>query len=126
MTVSDATISSTSREAIVTLEPRDGSELVARLEGDWRLTSPRPDPKEVARALEERSMTRLAFDAKKLGVWDTSLLMYVWAVQSLCAERKVDVDRAGLPPGVDRLIRLSEEVPETEAQKKEGRPSFVA
>jgi phospholipid/cholesterol/gamma-HCH transport system permease protein len=47
-----------------------------------------------------------------LGAWDTSLLTFLGKVFTLCGQQHIEVDRSGLPSGVQRLLALAEAVPE--------------
>ncbi len=101
--------------------------LRVRLAGPWRLRKGLPSPEEVERALGETATRRVAFDAGELTAWDSALVTFLGQVLEECRRRGVDVDRSGLPAGVQRLLALSEAVPETKgARAAPARVSFLA
>jgi phospholipid/cholesterol/gamma-HCH transport system permease protein len=101
------------------LEQLDGDALLLRLSGSWRIDSPRPSPREALGELARRAPSRVRFDAA-LEAWDSTLLAFVQRVSAACRERSIEVDRTGLPQGVQRLIELAEAVPENRAGDLEG------
>ena len=101
----------------------DGT-LVVRLSGEWRLGAPRPAPEELQRELAARPIGRVGFDAAELQGWDSTLLAFLADLELRCQTASVEVDRAGLPPGVRRLLELAEAVPERPAEPSE-RPSWL-
>lgn len=98
----------------VTREP-DGT-VVVRLAGSWHLESGLPSLAELERALAtaDGGATRVAFDASELDAWDSAVLTFLAGASRLARERGVEVDRAGLPEGLERLLALAEAVPERE------------
>jgi phospholipid/cholesterol/gamma-HCH transport system permease protein len=91
--------------------------LVAALGGPWHLRRDMPSAAAVERELESAQARRLTFDATALAGWDSSLLTFVLDVTAACGRRSVAVDRAGLPTGVQRLLRLAEAVPERQGAR---------
>ena len=92
--------------------------LCVRLTGDWRLARGLPSPAVVERGLEgEGKVRRLVFDATRLGRWDSSLVTFVAQVAAASARRGIDVDRSGLPAGLQRLLALAEAVPEKQGAR---------
>jgi phospholipid/cholesterol/gamma-HCH transport system permease protein len=98
----------------------DGS-LVIKLIGPWRLTSSLPDVDPLVRELDMLQPSAVvAFDTSELTEWDSGLLTSIVQLLELCRERQLEVDRAGLPEGVRRMLSLAEAVPEkTDARKAE-------
>ncbi len=90
----------------------DDATLLVRLAGTWSLESGLPDAAAIRAELARAARRRVAFDAKDLGEWDSALVTFLLGVDQICRERDVAVDRAGLPAGVRRLLRLAEAVPE--------------
>jgi len=104
----------------------DQATLVAHLAGSWLLSSTRPSALEVERELARGPVARLAFDARGLGRWDSGLLTFLTQVVGQCRKRKIATDLSGLPSGVQRLIALSEAVPERAGARSAGvRPAFL-
>jgi phospholipid/cholesterol/gamma-HCH transport system permease protein len=115
-----------SSEGSVGLDAEANGTLVVKLAGAWHLEGSRPAMDPFERRLREASPTGLRFDATTLGDWDTSLVAWVARALELATQRQLDVDREGLPPGVRRLLALSEAVPEKQgARVAIGRPSIL-
>ena len=86
-----------------------------RIAGSWRLREALPDPDAVEADLilspQPHSVT---FDTTDLTTWDSGILTFLTRVIELCRDRGIRVDRSGLPSGAQRLLALSEAVPEKE------------
>jgi phospholipid/cholesterol/gamma-HCH transport system permease protein len=98
--------------AELSCKPREDGALILRLAGPWRLQAELPPPKVVEEALRTGQPRRLVFDASGLGEWDSGLLTFLVDVTELCRLQQIEVERAGLPSGVQRLLALAEAVPE--------------
>jgi phospholipid/cholesterol/gamma-HCH transport system permease protein len=64
-------------------------------------------------------LSRIAFDSKGLGAWDSSILTFLTEVSEFCSKRGLTIDWTGLPAGLRRLIALAEAVPERAGARKE-------
>src|SRR4029079_6923559 len=95
------------------------STLNVQLRGAWRLRSGVPPATLVERELETGRARSVAFDAGKLGSWDSSVLMFLVQISELCRQRQIPMDRAGLPAGVKKLLALAEAVPERKGARRE-------
>jgi phospholipid/cholesterol/gamma-HCH transport system permease protein len=73
----------------------------------------------VERELETGRARSVAFDAGKLGSWDSSVLIFLVQLSELCRQRQIPMDRAGLPAGVQKLLALAEAVPERKGARRE-------
>jgi len=94
-----------------TARASDGTLRLA-LAGDWVLGGGIPPPQPVVVDIERPPLpSRLAFDARLLGRWDSGLLTFLLPIVSRCAELGVEVDRRELPDGVRRLLALATAVP---------------
>ena len=83
------------------------------LTGPWRKEDRLPDPSEVWREVEVGApVRRLTFDLGRVTDWDSGLVTFAINLLSEARARDVESDRAGLPDGVQRLLRLAEAVPE--------------
>ena len=72
-------------------------------------------PSVEAVANEFRALSRprkVTFEASELSHWDSSLVNFVIRLDQLCQENQVPSDLAGLPAGLQRIVRLAETVPE--------------
>jgi phospholipid/cholesterol/gamma-HCH transport system permease protein len=114
--------------AELALERPSADQLVVRLAGPWRMSGGVPEADEVARALSDAPAPhQIAFQAEQLGAWDSALLIFLERVAALAGEHGVAIDRSGLPNGVQRLLTLSEAVPERQgARGGAERPGFLA
>jgi len=126
MTVSAATQAESALPAEARFEPGADGVLSVRLGGAWRLGAARPAPVEVVRALDAHPTRRIVLDASAVASWDTSLLTWVASVAQIARAREIAVDRSGLPPGIDRLIQLSEAVPERAVREPAATPPWLA
>jgi phospholipid/cholesterol/gamma-HCH transport system permease protein len=105
----------------------DERTLEVRLAGDWVLARARPSAEDVVRELDAMPAGTVRLLGQEVGEWDSSIVTFVRAVVEACGGRSVDVDRSGLPKGVQRLLALADAVPETEgARRREERPPFLA
>ncbi|HEX5606455.1 MAG TPA: ABC transporter permease [Candidatus Binatia bacterium] len=95
------------------------STLNVQLRGAWRLRSGVPPATLVERELETRRARSVAFNADELGAWDSSVLIFLVQISELCRQRKISMDRAGLPGGVQKLLALAEAVPERKGARRE-------
>ncbi len=70
---------------------------------------------------------KLKFVAEELGKWDSGLLIFLKPIVDTCRNHQVEIELAKLPPGLSRLVQLSEAVPEREGARaiKRPEPSFL-
>jgi phospholipid/cholesterol/gamma-HCH transport system permease protein len=93
--------------------------LLVQLAGEWQIRQPMPSPTEVEQQINAGpAVRRLAFDTQDLGSWDSGLLTFLRKVEALCQERKITLDRSGLPNGIRRLLALAEAVPERQGARR--------
>ena len=64
---------------------------------------------------------RVLFDTKELGNWDSGLLTFLTKVMACCSEKKIVLDKEGLPQGVQRLLALATAVPERKGARREAK-----
>ena len=95
------------------------STLNVQLCGVWQLRNGVPPATLVERELETGRARSVAFDAGKLGSWDSSVLIFLVQLSELCRQRQIPMDRAGLPAGVQKLLALAEAVPERKGARRE-------
>lgn len=88
------------------------SSLLIRVSGAWQLSREIPSTDAVGRELQSREVRRIAFDARGITRWDSSLLTFAAKLIDLCRAHEITVDRTGLPAGVQGLLELAEAVPE--------------
>ena len=101
--------------------------LLVRFSGAWRLRGGFPSASLVDRELRSAAQVRgVSFDTQELISWDSSVLAFLVELSELCRQRGINMDRAGLPAGVRRLLHLAEAVPEKKgARKEEAEISFL-
>ena len=111
----------------VSFQRGDDTTLLVRFSGAWRLRGGLPSASLVDRELQSAAQVRgVAFDTKELISWDSSVLAFLVELSELCRQRGINMDRAGLPAGVRRLLHLAEAVPEKKgARKEEAEISFL-
>jgi len=102
-------------EATITVDRPEHETLRVRLAGRWRLTGARPAPDPILAEAKRQPTRRVVFDATEVESWDTAILIFLDRLEGLAAERKLEVDRRGLPDGVERLMALT-----TATAEKEG------
>jgi phospholipid/cholesterol/gamma-HCH transport system permease protein len=87
-----------------------GGVLLVHLEGVWKTGQGTPSVHEAMReALAVPGLRRVAFESSGLRAWDTSLPVFLEGLRSRAAEYGMDIDLAGLPGGVVRLLKISSE-----------------
>jgi phospholipid/cholesterol/gamma-HCH transport system permease protein len=92
--------------------------LVAVLSGSWELEHGAPGFESVvgaSRAVGDTGagdVRAVAFDTAGLGLWDSSLLIFLLQAQDHAEAHSLDFDTSGLPDRVTRLLALARAVPE--------------
>jgi phospholipid/cholesterol/gamma-HCH transport system permease protein len=116
----------TSAELSLNLSGED--RLIVQVGGDWRIDQELPSVDQIQKQLESGpGLHRIAFDTTNLMGWDSSLLTFLTKLVKQCAQRKVVVEGAGLPQGIQRLLKLAAAVPEKkDTGKGAARASFLA
>ena len=105
---------------------KDSGVLVVEIAGDWLDRTGLPDLSAVEKELTGDGLKALEFEAKDLGRWDSALMVRILAIHDFCAKAKVEFRAQTLPPGLAKLIALSQAVPEkSDAARKEVAPSFL-
>jgi phospholipid/cholesterol/gamma-HCH transport system permease protein len=88
------------------------------LAGSWHVGDALPPVPELVGS-------RLAFDARDVTAWDSALLELTTRILRMARERGIEVDRSGLPEGVQRLLALADATP-VERKKPRARPGLLA
>jgi phospholipid/cholesterol/gamma-HCH transport system permease protein len=84
----------------------NGASTLLTLTGDWT-TSSGDIAGTVADALFARTeLTSLTFDTRRLGRWDSSLLVYLAGLRRASAPRAIRFDDSGIPVAARRLLAL--------------------
>lgn len=99
--------------------------LRVELAGSWTTAATLPALTEFEQHLA--GVERLSFECTALAAWDSLLLVFLNRLRGLCESHHVELDQAGLPDGVQRLLELSAVVPERrDARRDELRAGWVA
>lgn len=107
------------------MRPQDRS-LVLRLTGSWRAINHPPDSRVVEEQLNTVPQTRLLrFECGELSEWDSGLLTFLQKVEAKATSSNVAIDRAGLPTGVQRLLKLAAAVPERKGARRDKNPDSL-
>jgi phospholipid/cholesterol/gamma-HCH transport system permease protein len=98
-----------------------------RVSGAWHLRRGMPLAASVESALTAGTRPpQVSVDATGVTEWDSSLVSFIVGIDAICQARKFPFNREGLPPGLDRLIKLAEAVPENkDASLDDTRGLFV-
>ena len=101
--------------------------LLIHLSGKWRIGEDPPSFNAIQnRLMSEIDIRKVAFDAKDLTQWDSSLLILLKKIKTLCSENSIFLDHEGLPEGAKRLLELATAVPEiTDAKKIKAHETFL-
>ncbi|HUC61429.1 MAG TPA: ABC transporter permease [Alphaproteobacteria bacterium] len=110
------------RVSVERADARAGGAVRISLSGDWQF----------ARGLEPLGPVRAALasgaaggkvrvEAEGLGRWDSSLIAFLVDLQESCARAGLELDLAGLPEGVKRLLDLATAVPERTGTGRDAR-----
>ncbi len=89
------------------------------LAGSWRLSDDLPSVQDVQQQFGEApAIAHVTFDASALTAWDTGLLTFLVQSLDIFEQHQAEVDRTGLPQGVQRLLALAEAVPERQGARR--------
>ena len=101
---------------------RQGDALVLTLSGDWKLTGDLPSVSRVEEEIKKSPLpTRVAFDSQGISAWDSGLLRFLIDLTGSMTQKKITVEKDGLPEGVQRLLALATAVPERKGARREGK-----
>jgi phospholipid/cholesterol/gamma-HCH transport system permease protein len=95
----------------VTVERLGHDACVVRLAGSWRLRDRLPGAADVLTSGSALGVHRLTFETNQLGAWDTGLLTFIRHLIDESERAGMEVDHAGLPVDVERLLVLASTVP---------------
>ena len=114
-------------EARLVVRQGGGGALLLEIAGDWLARAGLPGIAPVEQALAaEGGAKALEFDARGLGRWDSGLMTFLLKCYGLCANYKIEFRAGTLPGAVEKLIHLSQVVPEKkDAARKVVRVPFV-
>jgi len=91
------------------------------LVGSWTMEAELPATTGVVQQLGTApQVRRLTFETQGLQAWDRVLLTFLLKLDAFCAQKNIAIDRAGLPPGAQGLLRLATAVPERTGARREA------
>ena len=97
-----------------------GNTLDIHLSGNWVIGERLPDHDVVQQKIEsEPEIRQVSFSSVELKGWDSALLTFLTKLIDLCNGKKIEINEAGLPQGVRRLMALAAAVPERKGARKE-------
>ena len=100
--------------------------LVLHLIGSWRLRERLPDTAEVERQIAEGPPIRsLRFESLEVTGWDSGLLGFLWELAEKSRLAGIELDQAGLPPDVQRLLSLASAAQPPGAIPEPSHPSWL-
>jgi phospholipid/cholesterol/gamma-HCH transport system permease protein len=109
----DAVRAKESGQYEMTYSRPDEVTLVIRIAGRWELRNELPSVDDVQEQLEsEPGVRRIIFDTEGLTKWDSGLLIFLIKVIERLDQSSVNIDKNGLPKGVQRLLSIAAAVPE--------------
>ena len=91
--------------------------MLIRLSGTWTLAAGLPSGEAIRSEVgADSSLLRVAFDCQALTDWDTALPTFLRGLFEQLGHDGIEVDRAGLPEGVLRLLDLASAAPERKVE----------
>lgn len=101
--------------------------LLVTLAGPWQVGGKLPLAEEVQQPLASQPpVPRVGFDTTELGPWDSGLLVFLMRLSDICRQAGADVDLAGLPPGIRKLMGLASPENQRSGVTRGGeRPAFL-
>ncbi len=101
--------------------------LMIHLSGSWLIGQKLPSPDDIQKHIESGpKVLSISFDAQQLSDWDSALLTFLLKTIDLCTQRKIQIDKNGLPQGIQKLLDLATAVPERKGARRESvRESFL-
>jgi phospholipid/cholesterol/gamma-HCH transport system permease protein len=115
----NTTIDPTVNQPRIAFALGESETLILRLMGSWRAIDHPPDAQGIEAQIKAAPhLRRIAYESSDLGMWDSGLLTFLQKVASRAANANIPVDQGGLPPGVQRLLKLAAAVPERKGARR--------
>jgi phospholipid/cholesterol/gamma-HCH transport system permease protein len=87
--------------------------------GNWKFGADLPPLEPLAEELSAcTNCQHLIFNSDQLGEWDSGLMTFLVSLLDKCKQQNIQVDNAGLPDGVQQLLRLASSVPEHKGSRR--------
>ncbi|MDH3662275.1 MAG: ABC transporter permease [Alphaproteobacteria bacterium] len=105
----------------VIADPVVSDRLQLRLSGGWCLANGLPGAADLSQDLSAHpDIKSILIEGDELAAWDSGLLTFLINFERLSADREITTDPAGLPDGVQRLLRLASAVPERAGARRQS------
>jgi phospholipid/cholesterol/gamma-HCH transport system permease protein len=106
--------------------PKDDT-LLVRITGNCEIGEDLPSATDVQKQIASDSgIRRITFDTDELNGWDSGFLTFLIKVIDQYSQNKIEIEKEGLPEGVQRLLALASAVAERKGARRESvRPSFL-
>jgi len=103
------------------------STMLVELTGTWKIGQNLPPAASVQQQVETwPEIKQVAFNTEAIADWDSSLITFLMKIIADCSRHKIQVDKNGLPKGVQGLINLATAVPEKkDARQQTERKPFL-
>ena len=85
----------------------DDNKITITLRGDYILHSGAPSPEHFIANLQKEGISKVIFNAKELGTWDSSLVVFLFYLAKLGKAADINIDLKTLPKNLERLITLA-------------------
>jgi len=115
-------------QRVISFSRPDESVLLVSIAGDFRIGKELPSSDEVEEQIRlAPGIREMTFETEGLTGWDSGLLTLLIKINELCTQNNIQINREGLPQGVQRLLALASAVPENkEARREVVRSHFAA
>ncbi len=84
----------------------DGADTLVILSGDWTIGDSEAAAAERETWLDRQGLKAIVFDTRRLGRWDSSLLVYLAGLRRNAVPRSIRFDDGGIPVAAQRLLAL--------------------
>lgn len=97
----------------------DGSRLVLEIAGDWLAQPGLPGLESIVSERGASGSKSMEFNTAGLGSWNSGLLVFLSKCHAFCRQHNLLFHAQTLPPGIQKLLRLSQAVPENKDARRE-------
>jgi phospholipid/cholesterol/gamma-HCH transport system permease protein len=106
--------------------PQDDT-LLVRITGNCEIGEDLPSAADVQKqTASDSGIRRITFNTQELTGWDSAFLTFLIKVIDQSSENKIEIEKEGLPEGVQRLLALASAVAERKGARREYvRPAFL-
>ena len=99
--------------------------LCLSLSGDWTIRDKIYSEDDISEFIQSNpKLKRLTFDTLELKSWDSSLIVFILKVNSVCSQHSIVFENNNLPVGIIRLLSLSSQVSENTTPNNISKTTF--